>query len=346
MDTEANGSTTLPVPEILRQLEARICEVAIFRAALELEVWAKVAAGLDSVGRLSAAEHWDPLGTRMLLDDLCSLKLLAKEGDEYRLVPEAERYLLPDKPTYKGRYLLAHFCWEGNGNLAQAIRTGKRPISYDTTTSEAADIWIGAYSRSWAAPETYLKNCDAMWQVLGIHGHDGLRILDLACGPAPKSLALALANPGVRVTLLDWEGVLQVARKVAADLGVDDQVTSISGDLAGVSFGRNQYDVAFLGDVTHFFSPEQNIRIFRKAYDALVDGGTLAVNAVRGEYLGPTEHGLWFYAVSTGGAYNLQEYKDMLERACFTDIVDTNIADLKIQPIKATKRSQNTRGQG
>jgi 2-polyprenyl-3-methyl-5-hydroxy-6-metoxy-1,4-benzoquinol methylase len=339
MDTEANRSAAIPAPEILRQLNAHMCEIPILRAALELEVWAKVAAGQDSVDRLSAAEHWDPLGTRMLLDDLCTLKLLAKEGDQYRLVPEAEHYLLPDKPTYMGRSLLADFCWEGNGRLAEAIRTGKRPINYSATTTEAIDIWIGAYSRSWAAPETYLKNCDAMWQALGIRGHDGLRILDLACGPAPKSLALALANPGVRVTLLDWERILQVARKVAADLGVDNQVTSLSGDLASIAYGRNQYDVAFLGDVTHFFSPEQNTHIFRKAYDALVDGGTLVVNAVRGEYLDPTEHGLWFYAISAGGAYNFEEYKDMLEHAGYTNIVDTSIVDLKIQPIKATKRS-------
>jgi len=339
MDTETNRSAVIPVPEILRQLDAHICEVAIFRAALELEVWAKVAAGEDSVDRLSAAEHWDPLGTRMLLDDLCSLKLLAKEGGQYRLVPEAEHYLLPDKPTYKGGGFLTHFGWEDNGRLAEAIRTGKRPISYNATTAEAIDIWISAYSRSWAAPETYLKDCGTMWHALGIHGHDGLRILDLACGPAPKSLALALANPGVRVTLLDWERILQVSRKVAADLGVDNQVTPVSGDLTRAAYGRNQYDLAFLGDVTHFFSPEQNTRIFRKAYDALVDGGILVVNATRGEYLDPTEHGLWYYAISAGGAYNFKEYKDMLEHAGYTDIVDTNIVDLKIQPIKATKRS-------
>jgi 2-polyprenyl-3-methyl-5-hydroxy-6-metoxy-1,4-benzoquinol methylase len=345
MDTEANRSAPIPAPEILRQLNAHMCEVPILRAALELEVWAKVAAGEDSVERLSAAEHWDSLGTRMLLDDLCTLKLLVKDGERYRLIPEAEHYLLPDKPTYMGRSLLKDYRWEGNGQLAEAIRTGKRPIAYSATTMEAIDIWIGAYSRSWTAPETYLKNCVAMWQALGIHGHDGLRILDLACGPAPKSLALALANPGVRVTLVDWERILEVARKVAADLGVDNQVTSFSGDLTRAVYGRNQCDVAFLGDVTHFFSPEQNIRVFRKAYDALVDGGTLVVSATRGEYLDPTEHGLWYYAISAGGAYNFQEYKDMLERARFTDIVDTNIADLRIQPIKATKRSQHTREQ-
>jgi len=345
MDTEANRSAAAPAAEILWQLDKRMHEVAILRAALELKVWAKVAAGDDSVEQLSATEHWDPLGTRMLLDDLCSLRLLAREGDRYTLVPEAEHYLLPDKPTYMGKFLLSDFCWEGNGRLADAIRTGKRPIKYSATTTEAVDMWIGAYSRGWAAPTTYLKNCDAMWQALGIHGQGGLRILDLACGPAPKSLALALASPGVRVTLVDWERILEVARKVTADLGVDDQVTSLSGDLASVAYGRNQYDVAFLGDVTHFLSPAQNIRVFRKTYDALVDGGTLVINAIRGEYLDPTEHGLWFYAVSPGAAYNFQEYKDMLGRARFTDIVDFNIANLKVQPIKATKHSQHRRGQ-
>jgi len=345
MDTETNRFTPIPMPEIIRQLDAHICEAAIFRAALELEVWAKVEAGENSVDRLSAAEHWDPLGTRMLLDDLCSLKLLAREGDEYRLVPEAEHYLLPGSPTYKGRSFLRHFCWEGNGQLAGAIRTGKRPISYSATTTEVIDIWISGYSRSWAAPETYLKDCGAMWQALGIDGHEGLRVLDLACGPAPKSLALALASPGVRVALVDWGRILKVSRKVATKLGVDNQVTCLSGDLTRVAYGRSQYDVAFLGDVTHFFSPEQNTRIFSKAYDALVDGGILVVNATRGEYLGPTKHGLWYYAVSAGGAYNFEEYKDMLEHAGYANIVDTNIVDLKIQPIKATKRSQHTRGQ-
>jgi chemotaxis methyl-accepting protein methylase len=115
--------------------------------------------------------------------------------------------------------------------------------------------------------------------------------------------------------LVDWERILQVAHKVAADLGVDNQVTSLSGDLTSETYGRNQYDLAFLGNITHFFSPEQNIRIFRKVYDALVDCGTLVVNAVRGEYLDPTEHGLWLYAVSSGGLHlqRVQRYA----RACW-----------------------------
>jgi 2-polyprenyl-3-methyl-5-hydroxy-6-metoxy-1,4-benzoquinol methylase len=334
MNPEKNTIPLMPAPEILDQLDAHIYQVAIFRAALELQVWAKVAAGENTVDRIAASQHWDLLGTRMLLDDLCALKLLAKEGKRYRLLPEAECYLLPDKPTYMGRYLLSDFGWEGNGQLAESIRTGKRPVGYNATTIELADTWISVYSRSWVAPETYLGRCDAMWQQLGIQGRDGLRVLDVACGPAPRSLALARAHLGTHVTLLDWEQILAIAIKVATDLGVMTQVTLLQGDLWTVPYGSNLYDVIYLGNITHFFSPEQNTRLFRKAHEALSPSGMLVVNAVRRECPDPMGPALWFYAISKGGApYEFQEYRDMLESAGYSDIEDLNT-----QAIKATKR--------
>ncbi len=334
MDRGTTGAPVMPAPETLDQMDAQILQVAIFRAALELQVWAKVAAGEDAADRMAASQGWDPRGTRMLLDDLAALKLLAREGDRYRLVPEAEYYLLPDKPTYMGTYLLSEFGWEGNGRLTEAIRTGRRPIGYSATTVEAADTWIGIYARSWAAPETYLGRCDVMWQELGIKARAGLRVLDVGCGPAPKSLALARAHKGVRVTLLDWERVLTIARQVAANLGVENQITLIPGDLWSGPYGSNQYDVVYLGSITHFFSPEDNTRLLRTAREALVQGGTLIVNAIRREYPDPMAPGLWFYAVSQGGApYAFHEYKEMLERAGYFDVLDVGT-----QPIKATKR--------
>jgi hypothetical protein len=134
--------------------------------------------------------------------------------------------------------------------------------------------------------------------------------------------------------LLDWEQILTIAGKVASDLGVQSQVTPLPGDLWTVPYGSNHYDVIYLGSITHFFSPEQNTRLFRRAHEALVQGGTLVVNAIRREYPDPSGPGLWFYAVSAGGApYDFPEYKGMLERAGYTDIVDVST-----QPIRATKR--------
>jgi ubiquinone/menaquinone biosynthesis C-methylase UbiE len=327
-------SPAVPASDVVDQLIAYIHQVGIFRAALELEVWAKVAAGEDTAETIASAHHWDPVATRLLLDDLCAMKLLAQEGNRYRLVPEAEHYLLPDKPTYMGRYLLSDFAWEGNGQLAEAIRSGKRAIGYRATSNEMIDTWTGMYAGFVAVPQAYLARSDKMWQELGIEPRSGLQVLDVACAPVPRSLALARAHPGVRVTLVDWEQILTIAAKVAADLGVQSQVTLLAGDLHTVPFPPQQYDVVYLGDVTHFFSPEQNTHLFRRTRDALVEGGTLVVNAVRRENPDPLAPGLWYFAISEGATYDFGEYEDMLQRAGYSDIVDVNS-----QPIKATKRS-------
>jgi ubiquinone/menaquinone biosynthesis C-methylase UbiE len=217
--------------------------------------------------------------------------------------------------------------------LAEAIRSGKRPIHYEATTDDVTNLWIGLYAGSCAVPQSYLEKTDALWQALNIQAHDGLQVLDVACGPAPKSLALARQHPGVRVTLLDWERILQTACRVAAALGVEKQVTTLAGDLWSVDYGVNQFDVVYLGSITHFFSPEENMRLFRKVYRALASQGAVVVKAVRHETPDPAAPELWFYAVSKGGAaYDFGQYKTMLERAGFKDIEDINQ-----QPIKATK---------
>lgn len=324
-----------PLPEcpIIDQLNLSMYQVDIFKAALDLELWAKVQAGLGTAEELAKAEGWDLKGTRMLLDDICTLGLLTREGGRCKLPPEAAAYLLPDKPTYLGRVLAHEYGWEGHGELAEAIRTGRRPIGYTATKPESIDTWIAFYVRSWACPGTYLDDCDAMWETLGIRGRDGLQVLDIACGPAPKTFSLARHHSGVRLTLLDWEPIVKTAVKAASNLGVEGQVTLLPGDLWSVHLPRGKYDVLFLGYIAHFLSPEENASLFRKAFDALASGGAIIVNSIRREYPKPTAPELWFYAVSSGGdAYDFAEYRQMLERAGFRDIVDVST-----QPIRALK---------
>jgi ubiquinone/menaquinone biosynthesis C-methylase UbiE len=333
MSSQRGESTAVPAPEILEQIVEHIYQVAIFRAAAELQLWAQVAAGEDTAEAMASAHHWHPLATRLLLDDLCTMKLLAKDGQRYHLVPEAECYLLPDKATYMGEFMLWSYGWEGNGQLEEAIQTGRRPLGDSATGADLIDIWMGMYARHLASPETYLRRWDTMWQELGIEPRAGLQVLDVACGPVPRSFALAQAHPRVRVTLLDREQMLTTASKLAADLNIQGQVALLPGDLWSVPYPPNRYDVIYLGNIAHFFSPEQNTRLLRKAREALLEGGTLVVNAMRSENPDPKDPGLWYFARSEGGApYCFQEYKDMLERAGFTDVVDVSR-----QPIRATR---------
>lgn len=333
MNAKSSKKLNFPKPKVIDQLNEDGYKIPIFRAAMELEVWAKVAAGEDTAEILAEKENWDVHGTQALLDDLCALKLLKKRSNRYGLTDEAEYFLLPDKPTYQGSFLKKEFQWEGNGQLAKTIRTGKRPIHYQATKDDAADIWLGFYVRDWADPQSYLESANALWKTLKIPRHKGLRVLDIACGPAPKTFALAIGNLGVQITLVDWGQVLKKSLEFAGYLGVEKQVSTITGNLFSSDFGANRFDLAFLGNITHFLSTEENKRLFQKTYAALVHGGMLAVYAHRREYPNPAGPELWFYAVSKGGAaYNFQEYQMMLEQAGFT-----KIEDVARRPIKAFK---------
>lgn len=334
MESQINLNQQIPKTEIIDQAIEWIYNLGALRAALELQLWEKIASGQDTATKIVTREGWDPMGTQVLLDAIYALKLLNKEGDHYSLVPESAYFLLPSKPAYQGIMLQNEYHWEGDGKLAKAILTGKRPVQYDASTGNMVALWISAYSRSWAYPESYLETADELWQSLNIQAHADLLVLDVACGPAPKSLALARKHPGVQLTWLDWEGVLQTALKVAGELGVTKQVSLLPGDLWSVDFGSNSFEVVFLGNVTHFFSPEENTRLFRKVFTALVSGGTIVVNsAARRESEWSVSAALWLYAVTaSGGTYDFSEYKSMLENAGFTNVVDINLG-----PIRAVK---------
>jgi len=322
-----------PEPKIIDKLNEYIYKTYIFRAGLELNIWDKVAKGWDTAEKIAANENWNLPGTQMLLDDLCSLKLLMKRDNRYHLVKEAKCYLLSDKPAYRGKFLIGEFLWEGNGLLAKSIRTGKRPIYYNATKDDVTDLWTEMYVTYLTDIDDFLKTYTQFWRKFAIEPHAGMQILDVACGPAPCSFALAVQDSNVKVTLIDWERILKTAVDFASKLGIEKQVKTKKGDLWITDFGQNQFDVAFLGNITHFFSPEKNIRLFKKAYKALNHGGTIVIDAVRHEYSLPRDPELWYYAHSKGGAaYDFEQYKNMLEEAGFTDV-----REVSKFPIKAVK---------
>ncbi len=334
METGGNLTREIPKLDAIDQLNEWIYRMSALRAALELKLWDKVASGEDTAAKLASQEGWDPLGTRLILDAMVELDLLDKKGDCYILVPVSDYFLLPSKPAYQGGVLLHEYHWEGDGQLAQAIHSGNRPLQYNATKSDKVDLWKAAYSRSWVYPETLLESAGELWELIGIQARDGLRILDIACGPAPRSMVMACKHPGVKLTWLDWQGVLEIAMQVASRLKIYDQVALLPGDLWSAKINKNAYDVCFLGNVTHFFSPQENTRIFARVRKALVPGGVIIVNSdARRESSGSVWNALWLYGTTaTGGAYDFIEYKSMLESAGFKDIVDINQG-----PIKAVK---------
>ena len=336
MKVKRRGQREAPLLSTIDELKRYGYKSAIFRAALELRIWEKISTGLNTSTQLAKKEHWDQIGTRMLLDALCSIGLLDKNNEIYSLVPEAEHYLLPDKLTYRGNSILTELMWEGNGQLAEAIRNGKRPIHKNFIHEDMAGHWAEDYANVWANAKQNTEQFDFLWQSLDIHPFDDLRLLDVACGTGQKSLSLARLYPNVLVTLLDRQQMLHVAKEVSKTLGVEKQVTFKTGDLWSENFGSNQYDVIWLGNITHFFSTEDNSRLFKKCYGALAKSGVAVIDSVvrRDGDSALLWVALWLFATShSGDAYSFPDYKEMLSGAGFV-----NIQNVSSQLIKAMKQ--------
>jgi ubiquinone/menaquinone biosynthesis C-methylase UbiE len=166
-----------------------------------------------------------------------------------------------------------------------------------------------------------------MWRAAGIEPgrRPGLRLLDLACGCAVKSLVLAQADPAVRVTCVDRAEVLEVARDLADRLHVTSQVTFRPGDLLKDDFGENWFNAILLGQISYYLTPAQNAGLFRRIQRTLAPGGKFVIDAIMAsDSDAPTESASFvtalLWAISGGAAHTFDHYQSWLTDAGFSRV--------------------------
>src|ERR687886_805966 len=128
-----------PSREFLDEFVAGARKAAALKAALELEVFTRIAEGHRSLPAFLRASGLNERGARLLLDALANIGLLVKSPFEYTLTPTAETFLVKGKSTYYGDALLALLAWEPRGQLARSTRTG-RPLG--ALTGEGSARWL------------------------------------------------------------------------------------------------------------------------------------------------------------------------------------------------------------
>jgi ubiquinone/menaquinone biosynthesis C-methylase UbiE len=147
-------------------------------------------------------------------------------------------------------------------------------------------------------------------------------VLDLAAGSGVWGIALAESSAQVRVTAVDWPGVIPITRKTVARFGLAERFSFVEGDLLEADFGRG-HAVATLGHILHSEGIERGRALLKRTYDALAPGGTIAIAEflVNPERTGPL-NGL-FFAVNmlvnteNGDTYSFEEIAGWLREAGF-----------------------------
>jgi 2-polyprenyl-3-methyl-5-hydroxy-6-metoxy-1,4-benzoquinol methylase len=86
---------------------------------------------------------------------------------------------------------------------------------------------------------------------------------------------MEMARKGAVVTLFDVPDTIKIAQGIIRKSGIKN-IDFIKGDFMSDNIGSG-YDLIFISQVVHSFSPEGNISLLRKCKDALNPGGRIAV---------------------------------------------------------------------
>lgn len=290
----------------------------LIRIALSLGVFSSLAAQPAEAATVARLCRCNPLGLRYLLDYLTSIGLLTYQDGRYGLTTTAATFLLPTQKSYVGDLILAFTGADMWASLLHTLRSGETAV-LEPEKLHVQDAWLESYS-AWRVTSSL-----EMWQAAGIrpNANSPWPILDLACGCAIKSLALAQQSPMVHVTCLDTSAVLEVARDLAARMNVLGQAQFWPADLLTANLGDAQYQVCLLGQITHYLSEAQNCTLFQRVHTALQPGGTLLLDVPMSTQ--PPQEGssfvsLFLWASGGGAAHSFESYQQWLKAAGFREV--------------------------
>lgn len=310
------------------------------QAAVRHALFTHVAHGKRTREEVAKAAATDAHATGMLLDAMCGFGLLTKSGAQYALTPVSSQFLVNSSPDYFCEMMEGDGMWDLWSHLAETVKTGKSPMKVEAP--EAAEQFFPVLVKSLHVMhrEPSKRAAEAL---LAEHRGKGLRVLDVAAGSGVWGIALAEADPTVRVTAHDFPGVLATARSYTKRHGVADRFDELAGDLKAVDFGKDRYDLAILGHIVHSEGEASSRALFRRLHAALRPGGRVAIHEfVPSDDRTSPPFPLLFALnmllhTEQGNVYTMAEYRRWLNEAGFPEV--TSIDAGGISPMIVARRT-------
>jgi ubiquinone/menaquinone biosynthesis C-methylase UbiE len=312
-------------PERLQQFGFAYAPPLIISAAVNNKVFDSLQSGAKTVDQVKKETGASRRGLRAIMDALVGLELLKKDRHaQYSLTPESEAFLISDKPGslvgfFKSILPIMISRWL---RLTEVVRDGQPAVAVNQET-EGTEFFSQLV-------ETIIPMSYAGARKLADHlkiaktRHE-LRVLDVAAGSGIWGIAFAQKSPRVRITAVDWAGMIPTTKRITGKFGVRDRFDFIEGDLLEANFGHG-YDVAMLGHILHSEGEERSRKVLKKAFGALKSGGIIAiaewlVNHDRTKPLPSLMFSVQMLVnTEKGDTFSFREIKDWLEEAGFKKV--------------------------
>ena len=149
-------------------------------------------------------------------------------------------------------------------------------------------------------------------------------MIDVGGGSGVYTIAALRLAPQLRATIFDRPLVTEIARRKLEEEGMIDRVALVNGDFYADPLPGG-HDLALLSAIIHQNDAEQNVALYRKAFDALLPGGTIAVRdfVMSEDHTAPADGTVFainmLVGTPGGSTYAFEEIREGLEAAGFTD---------------------------
>ena len=310
--------TTALTHESIQHMARAFSRSRILLTAVELDLFTLLAdkplSAAEAAGRLKS----DPRATTILLDALAAMELLEKSNARYRttravvpiLTTRGEDSIIPS-------LMHSAYLWKTWSQLTEVVLDGGPAHRPDTGGNDRMEAFIGAMHVRAVR--------DAPELVRAVKPGTARNLIDVAGGSGSYTIGFLNASPGMKATLFDLPEVITMARERISGEGLLDRVTLVGGDYNTDELPGG-HDLALLSAVIHQNSSEQNMKVYRKTYDALVPGGRIIVRdyVMSPDRTKPASGAL--FAVNmlvntrSGNSYTFDEIREGLEKAGFKKV--------------------------
>jgi len=265
-------------PDAILQIAFGFAASKVLFSAVETGVFDQLDEGAATVGELQERLGLHPRAIRDFLDALVSMRLLERAVGLYFNTQLASEFLVRGKASYIGGMLemanarLYPF-W---GSLTEALQTGER----QNETKHGGDLFGELYADP-ARLRVFLEAMSALSAPAAgsiareFPWHNFETVVDVGAAQGRVPVELAKQHPHLRAYGFDLPAVRPIFEEYVQQHGLADRVGFLPGDFFAEPLPAA--DVLVMGHILHDWGIEDKMRLLRKAYDALPEGGALIV---------------------------------------------------------------------
>jgi SAM-dependent methyltransferase len=287
-------------------------------SGVELDLFTAIGSG-QRAEQLAAKLCSDLRATEMLANALVALGVLEKREGVFHNTPLAARFLSDDSPD-SARAAIMHTVnlWETWSTLTECVRAGTSVLRRAGRKRDAESL------KAFIAAMDRIAGERAPLVVRSV-GNGFRHMLDLGGGSGAYSIAFARSNPELHSEVLDVQDVLPLTQGYIKKAGLESRISTRPGDLLADRFGSG-YDLILLSSIVHMFSPEQNLDLLRRAYEALAPAGQLVIQefVLEPDKTAPVFAALFSLNMLTGteggASYSETEYEAWLRQTGFSEV--------------------------